>query len=227
MSQITSATLDPSSRSTAGPGAAARVAGCLLLSHVVLLLGAFSVEGVAAEHGMAPAELLDLYAGAPLARTLLAGYAEALAFFVLVPAVVILGWIFSRRTSAGRLAAQSFVAFGVAYVAGTLAVGLPPGAAGIYAAHHGVDAVSLTMVDDIRNYAYVLQVALSAAMALALGLAARFEGRHPRWMGWGGIGLGVVGLVATPFAHDVISMLFLVWLVGAAVVLLRDKSPQV
>jgi hypothetical protein len=202
------------------------VAGGLAIAHVVLMLGAFALEGLAPEHGTAPTKLFDSFADAPLTRTLLAGYAEALAFFVLVPAVVVLGWLFSRRTTAGGLAAQSFVALGVAYVAGTLAVGLPPEAAGVYAAHHGVDPVSLAMVNDIRNYGYVLQVALSAAMALALGLAARFEGRNTRWIGWGGIGVGLAGLLVTPFAHNAVSMVFLVWWVGLAVVLLRDKSSR-
>jgi hypothetical protein len=226
MSQTHSPLVEPSRRtSTVTVG---RIAAALALAHVVLLFAAFSIEGVAAaEHGTAPAKLLDLYSGAPLTRTLLAGYAESLAFFVLVPAVVMIGWLFSRRTTSGRMAAQSFVAFGVAYVAGTLATGFPPGAAALYAAHHGGDPATLAIVNDIRNYSFFLQVALTAAMALALGLAARFEGIHLRWVGWGGIGFGVVGLLATPFAHNVLSMAFLVWWVGLAVVLLRDKSSQV
>jgi hypothetical protein len=209
------------------PVLAARIAGGLALAHVVVLFAAFSIEGVAAaEHGTAPAKLFDLYSGAPLTRTLLAGYAESVAFLVLVPAVVILGWLFSRRTTPGRLAAQSFVAFGIAYVASTLAVGFPPGAAAIYAAHHGVDTGSLAMVNDIRNFGFVLQVALTGAMALALGVAARLEGRNTRWIGWGGIGFGILAVAATPFAPNVISMLFVVWWVGLAVILLRDKSTQ-
>jgi hypothetical protein len=206
---------------------AARVAGGLALAHVVLLLGAFSIEGVAsAQHGTSPTKLAELYGGAPLTRTLLAGYAESLAFLVLVPAVIVVAWLFSRRTMAGRFAAQSFVAFGVAYVTSTLAVGFPPGAAAIYAAHHGVDPVSLAMVNDIRNYSFVLQVALTAAMALALGVAAAIEGRNTRWVGWGGIALGSAGLLVTPFAHNVVSMVFLVWWLGLGIILLREKSPQ-
>ena len=205
----------------------ARVAGGLALAHVVLMLGAFSLEGVAPEHGVAPSKLLDVYGGAPLTRTLLAGYAESLSLFVLVPAVVMLGWLFSRRTTAGRLAAQTFVAFGVATVASALAVGFPAAAAALYAAHHGVDATSMAMVNDIRNYAFLLQVALNAAMALALGLAALWERRSTRWVGWGGVGFGIVGLLVTPFAHNVVSMAYLVWWIGLAVVLLRDKSARV
>jgi hypothetical protein len=226
MSQSHSILVEPTARPSLPM--AGRIAGGLALAHVVLLFAAFSIEGVAgAEHGTAPAKLLDLYSGAPLTRTLLAGYVESLAFLVLVPALIVIGWLFSRRTTAGRMAAQSFVAFGIAYVASTLATGFPPGAAALYAAHHGGDPATLSIVNDIRNFAFFLQVALSAAMALALGLAARFEGVHVRWAGWGGIAFGVVGLLATPFAHNALSMAFVVWWVGLAVVLLRDKSAQV
>jgi hypothetical protein len=214
--------------SSSTPVTAGRVAGALALAHVVLMLGALSVEGInSSQHRTAPAKLLEAYAQAPLARTLLAGYVEALAFLVLVPALVILGWLFSRRTTAGRLAAQSFVVFGVAYVASTLASGFPAGAAALYGAHHGADPGSLAMVNDIRNYAFVLQVALTSAMALALGAAALREQRHTRWIGWGGAVLGAVGVLVTPFAPNAVVFVFLVWWIGMAVVLLRDKTTQV
>ena len=93
-----------------------------------------------------------------------------MSFLVLTPAIVVVAYLFSRRTTMGRMAAQTFAAFGIAFVASTLAVGFPAGAAALYAAHHGVDAGSIATVDDIRNYSYVLQVALSAGMALALGI---------------------------------------------------------
>jgi hypothetical protein len=202
-----------------------RLAGGLALGHVVLLLGAFAVEGVAsAEHGTSPAKLVHLYADAPLGRTMLAGYVEALSFFVLAVAVVVITRLFSRRTTAGRLASQCFAAFGFCVIASTLAVGFPPGAAALYAAHHGVDAGSIAMVNDIRNYSFMLQVALSAAMALALGIAAIHERLHTRWIGWGGVAVGVLGIVAVPFAHNVISMVWMIWWVGLGVVLLRQTS---
>jgi hypothetical protein len=204
-----------------------RIAGGLALGHIVLLLGAFALEGVAAaEHGTSPTKLVELYRGTSLTRTLGAGYLEALAFFVLTPTLVMIAWLFSRRSVGGRVASQTFVALGIAYVASTLAVGFPPGAAAIYAAHHGVDAGSIAMVNDIRNYSFVLQVALTAGMSLALGIAALMERLHTRWIGWGGIAVGSVGLVVTPFAHDAISMVWMIWWVGMAVVLLRENRPQ-
>ena len=204
-----------------------RIAGGLALAHVVLMLGAFAFEGVeSAQHGTSPAKIVDIFGGASLTRTLVAGYVESLAFFVLTPAVIVIAWLFSRRTTAGRLAAQTFAAFGISFVATTLAVGFPPGAAALYAAHHGVDAGSIAMVNDIRNYGFVLQVALSVAMVLALGVAALAEGLHTRWIGWGGVAVGVIGLAVTPVAHNVVSAVWMVWWVGMAVVLLRHNRPQ-
>jgi len=204
-----------------------RVAGGLALGHVALLLGAFALEGVAsAQHGTAPSKLVDVFAGASLTRTLGAGYVESLSFFVLVPAIVLIAYLFSRRTTTGRFAAQTFTAFGVAFVASTLAVGFPAGAAALYAAHHGIDAGSIATVNDIRNYSFMLQVALNAGMALALGVAALAERVHTRWVGWGGVVVGVGGLIAVPFAHNTVSTAWLIWWVGLAVVLLRQNSPK-
>lgn len=201
-----------------------RWAGALALAHVVVMLAAFSQEKVAVEHGTSFAKVRDAYAGVALGHTLGAGYVEALAFFVLTPAIVLLARLFGRRTELGRVAAQTFLGLGIAFVASTLAVGFPPGAAAAYAAHHGVDPGAITMVNDIRNYGFVLQVALMAGMTLALGVAALSDGVHTRWVGWGGVAVGSIGLVVTPFAHNTVSMAWLIWWVGMGVALLRGTA---
>jgi hypothetical protein len=204
-----------------------RTAGGLALGHVVLLLGASALEGVAsAQHGASPAKIVDLFSGLSLTRTLGAGYVEALSFFVLAAAVITISWIFSRRTTGGRIAAQTFAALGIAFISSTLAVGFPPGAAALYAAHHGVDAGSIAMMNDLRNYGFVLQIALSAAFALALGIAALASRRDTLWVGWGGVALGVLGLAATPFAHNPVSMAWMIWWVGVCVCCLRGSSAK-
>jgi hypothetical protein len=200
-----------------------RWAGALALAHVAVMLAAFSQE-VVVTHGESFAKIQDAYAGAPLGRTLGAGYVEALAFFVLTPALVLLARLFGRRTELGRVASQTFLALGVALVASTLAVGFPPGAAALYAAHHGVDPGAISTVNDIRNYGFVLQVALMAGMTLALGIAAIADRLHTRWIGWGGVAVGGVGLVATPFVHDAVSLVWMIWWVGLGVVLLRGTG---
>jgi hypothetical protein len=197
-----------------------RWAGGFALAHVVFLFAGFSQE-VAVTHGSSLTKLQDSYGGANMTRVFAGGYVEAMSFVVLVPALVLIARLFGRRTETGHVAAQAFLAFGLIFAASSLAVAFAPGAAAIYAAHHGVPIGTIAMVNDIRNYSYILQVAISLAMALALGVAALAERIHVRWVGWGGVGLGVVGLVATPLAHNALGMVQLIWWVGMAVLLLR------
>ena len=144
-----------------------RVVGALGLSHVGVMLAAFALEGVAsAEHGKPASSVLHTYASASMTRVELASYVEAMAFLPLLAALVVLVGLLSR-TETGRTAGQVALGLGVAYVASTFAVGFPPLTAAVYAAHHGVDAATLATVNDIRNYGFLLQVALSAALALA------------------------------------------------------------
>jgi hypothetical protein len=185
------------------------------------MLGALSQEGVLLEHGASFARVQSEYGEASLGRALGAGYVEALAFLILLPAVVLLARLFGRRTEVGQVAAQSFLGLGIAFVGSTLAVGFPPAAAALYAAHHGVDPGAITMVNDIRNYGFVLQVALLAGMTLALGVAALADRVHTRWIGWGGVAVGGTGLLVAPVAHNAISMVWMVWWVGMSVLLLR------
>ncbi|HVN13221.1 MAG TPA: hypothetical protein VMT69_14085 [Kineosporiaceae bacterium] len=200
----------------------ARVAGALALGHVVLLFAGFS-QGVSVEHGDSPATVQRVYGGANLTRVFTGGYVEALSFVVLAAAVVLIARLFGRRTEAGHVAAQTFLALGVALVASTLAVGFPPGAAALYGSQHGADIGSVAMVNDIRNFGFVLQVALMAAMSLALGIAALAEQLCTRWVGVFGIVLGGVGIVLVPLAHNVVSLVWILWWVGLAVLLLRGR----
>lgn len=198
-----------------------RWAGGLALAHVVVMLGAFSLEGVIVEHGDSFAKVQHTYGDAALGRTLGAGYVEALSFLLIMPAIVLIARLFGRRTEFGRVTAQSFLGLGIAFVGSTLAVGFPAGAAAMYAAHHGVDAATIATVNDIRNYGFLLQVMLLAAMTLGLGICALTDRVHERWIGWGGVVVGTVGLVVTPFAHVAVSMVWMIWWVGMAVLLLR------
>jgi hypothetical protein len=202
-----------------------RWAGGLALAHLVLLFAGFSQE-VAVTHGTSLSKLQDEYGSADLTRVFTGGYVEAMSFVVLVPALVLLARLFGRRTETGRVAAQSFLALGIVYAASTLAVGFAPGAAAMYAAHHHVSIGSIAMVNDIRNYGYYLQVAVSLAMMLALGVAALAERVHVRWVGWVGVVGGGVGIAVTPLAQNATGMLELVWWLGLAVLCLRGAPTR-
>src|SRR6476661_63092 len=136
---LTSTTTPAPITTPASPPALARLAGGLGLAHVVLVFAAVSQE-VMVEHGASPAAVQHAYGGADLTRVFASGYVEALAFLLLVPALVLVAGLFGSGSAYARAAAQSFLALGVVYAASTLAVGFPPGAAALYAAQHGADS---------------------------------------------------------------------------------------
>lgn len=197
-----------------------RVGGGLALAHVVLLLAGFSQE-VSVVHGDSVATIQRVYGGANLSRVFAGGYVEAMSFLVLTAAIVVIARLIGRRTEAGQLAAQTFLALGVVFVAATLSVGFAPGAAALYGVQHGADIHAVAMVNDIRNLGFYLQVALHGGMALALGIAALSEKIFTKWIGWTGLAVGAVLIIATPFAQDVASMVWLVWWIGVGVLLLK------
>lgn len=167
----------------------ARWAGGLGLAQVVLMFAGMTQE-VMAEHSTPLATLQHDYGTADLTRVFGGGYVEATSFLLLAPAIVIIARLFARVTETTRVAAQTFLALGVAFLAATLAIGFAPGAAAAYGAQHGADIHAVAMVSDLRNYSYYLQVTIQGGMAIALGIAAILGRTWARSVGWG----GVVGL---------------------------------
>ncbi len=202
-----------------------RVAGGLALAHVVLMLGGFSLER-STMLGDSTAAARQAYTEGSLARSMAGGYIEAFSFVVLLPVLVFLARALGRRTEAGRWAAQTGLAAGVGYVAVTLATGLPAGAAALYNGHHGADPATLLVAADIRNFAFFLSLLLLGAHAICVGMSARADGVLTRWVGIGGIVVGVVLLASVAGAgqalQNVGTMVWLVWWVGLAVSLLRN-----
>ena len=124
------------------------------------------------------------------------------------------------------------MAAGVCYVAITLATGLPAGAAALYGAHHGVaDAATLAMVGNVRNFAFYLSILALGGHAMGTGIAAVTDGTMKRWVGFGGIGVGVLlfaGVAAQGFTDsaDIATLLWMVWWVGLGIALIRRGSAR-
>ena len=206
-----------------------RVAGVLILAHVALLFAGISQEKLTVLTD-SPADVQRTYAGGSLGRVLAGGYLEALSFIVLLPALVFLARALGRRTEAGRWAAQTSLAAGVAFVASTLAVGLPAGAAAVYGAHHRLaDAGTLALVNDVRNFAFFLSLMALGLHAVSTGVAALSDGVLQRWVGWGGVVTGALLLLALTVqqwidAVNITNMVWLVWWVGVGVTALRLRD---
>jgi hypothetical protein len=63
-------------------------------------------------------------------------------------------------------------------------------------------------------------------MAVALGVAAILGRQWNRLVGWGGVAVGTAVLVGTPFAHNALGMLWLLWWVPLMVLLIRGRRTQ-
>ncbi|HET9876921.1 MAG TPA: hypothetical protein VFQ37_14340 [Mycobacterium sp.] len=217
-------------RSTTRAGAASwRWAGGFGIAHIAVMLGAFSLEGVASDSSTW-AGTAKMFAGHSFNQTFYASYVEAMAFVLLVPALVILARQLGRGTEVGRVAGQTALGLGIAYVGATMAIGFPPLTTSVYAAQHGADSNVVASIDQLRNYGFILQVALLMAFTIALGAAALAGRRFTRWGGYAGIAIGTVGMVVTPFAHNQMNMVQMVWWVGLCVLCLmggpKDRPSQ-
>ncbi len=203
-----------------------RIAGAIALAHALLMLVGVLTSGTPTiyegqegiEHSYVEGSLVRIFTG---------GYIETLAFVLLVPVLVFLAHAFGRGTVAGGWASHSAALAGVVYVAVVIAGGFAAGAAASWGAHHGLSLEQSLAINNIRNFAYYLSLAFLGAHAIGLGVAARADGLMPRWVGWGGPGVGVVLLLAVPAAAvglaDGATLVWIVWWAGLAVLMLRHR----
>ena len=203
-----------------------QLAGTFAAAHVgLLVLGIALQDSPLFQEGVAGIQ--RGYVEGDMAATIGGGMIESFGFVLLVPALVFLSRAIGRRTEAGRWASQTALAAGLAYIAVTMAVGLPAGAAALYGAQQGLDVDTAFAINNIRIFGYFLSLALLGAHAIGLALAARQDGVMRRWIGWGGLGTGVVLLISVPAAtvgqQDWGTLVWLIWWVGVAVCLLRHR----
>lgn len=205
-----------------------RLAAGFALAHVVLMLTGVMFMGTpTVKEGQEGIE--HSYVEGDITQIMTGGYIEVLGFVCLVPALVFLARAVGRRTEGGRWATQAAAAAGLGYVAVVVGSGFAPGAASLWASHQGADLELALVVNNIRNFAYFISLALLGAHAIGLGLAALSDRLSARWVGWGGIITGVVLLTAVPAAsvglQDYATLVWLVWWIGLAVAMLRhDES---
>lgn len=217
-------TAEPGGRPLARP--LWRLAGCFAAAHVLLLvLGIALQDSPLFQDGVAGIQ--RGYVEGDMAATMGGGMVQSFGFVLLVPALVFLSRAIGRRTEAGRWAAQTALAAGLAYVAVTMAVGLPAGAAALYGAQHGLDVDTAFAINNIRIFSYFLSMGLLGTHAIGLALAARQDGVMRRWVGWGGLVSGAVLLLSVPAAsigqQDWGTLVWVIWWVGVSVCLFRHR----
>ncbi len=208
-----------------------RIAGAFALTHVLLIFAGLALQqGPLFSEG--PQGIQDAYVQGDLTRSFAGGMVEAVGFVLLVPVLVMLSRCLGTRTEAGRWAAQSALGCGLAYVAVVFAVGFPAGAAAMYGAQHGLDQEAAFAINNIRLFAHFLSAFLLGGATLGVALSAIADRSHTRWVGGVGVLTATCLVVSPPLTavewQDLGTMVWLVWFVGVAVLLLRrgETTPQ-
>lgn len=206
-----------------------QVAGGLAIAHVLLIpMGIFLQAGPLFADGVRGIE--EQYVGGDLTRSFTGGILESFGFILLVAVLTFLGGALGRTTEAGHWAARTGLACGLAYVAVTFAVGFPAGAAAMYGAQHGLDVATAFALNNIRIFSYFLSLLLLGASTIGFAAAALADGVHPRWFGAFGLATGVLVMASTPLAgigqQDWGTLVWMVWMVGAGVLMLRHRAAE-
>lgn len=217
----------PTTQERGEPDAALwRVAGAFALGHVVLVLAGIALQDSPLFTEGVPG-IQRSYVEGRMAPTMAGGMVEAAGFLLLLPALAFLARAVGQRTEVGRWAAQTGLTAGAAYVAVSLAVGLPAGAAALYGAQHGLDADTAFALNNLRIFGYFLSLGLLGLHAIGLAVSARQDRMLTRWVGWGGVITGVALLASVPAStigqQDWGTLVWLVWWCGVAIALLRHR----
>ncbi|WP_109471650.1 hypothetical protein [Ornithinimicrobium cavernae] len=208
------------------PGAA-RVAGGLGLAHLALLVTGLAMSGGGAliEDGTAGIE--EAYGQGDLTMILGGWLVESIGFVLLVPVAVFLASTMGRSSQWGRWAARTGLVMAGTYVAVTLAVGFPAGAAAAYGFQHDLDVAAASALNSMRVFAYLLSLLCLGAHVTCVALSALADGFGRRWVTGLGLLTGAALLAAPPLAavgqQDSPTLVYIVWWVGLCVILLRHR----
>lgn len=204
-----------------------RAAGALGLAHVALLVVGLAISGGGAlvEDGTAGIE--EAYVNGNLTTILGGWFVESVGFVLLVPVAVFLGRCLGQSTPAGRWAARSGTVLAGVYVAITLAVGFPAGAAAAYGVQNGLDVDAAAAMNSMRVFAYLLSLLCLGGYVVCVAVSALADGFSPRFIGGLGLVTGASLVAAGPLAavamQDLPTLLYIVWWVGLCVILLRGR----
>lgn len=208
-----------------------RTFGALAIADIVLLFAALSVEGMTPELGASRSEVTEQLVRGSLPHRFAGGYAEALSIVVFLFAALLLARLLRGTEEWTGWLASVIGATAVIDVASGLIVGLPAGAAAIYDGHHGASIETVTMANDLRNVAFVLSVADVGVFTGSVGVAILLTRALPRWLGWAGLGVGVLCLASVAGARagapNVAGLMQMAWWVALGVTALRRPAVPV
>jgi hypothetical protein len=206
-----------------------RVFGALALANIVVLFASLAVEGMTPELGSSRNDIVKGLMHGSLPARFGGGYVEALSTIVFLFAALLLARLLRGTTEWTGWLASAISATAVINVASGVIVGFPAGAAAIYDGHHGASVELVTMVNDLRNFAFFLSVAVLGIFTACVGGAILATRALPRWLGWAGLASGLLCVVAVAVArdgaHNIANLAQMVWWVALGVLALRRREP--
>jgi hypothetical protein len=202
-----------------------RIAGILLIAHVVLLLAGYAQQRSPA-FGAPPGSVARLLAGVPAGRAYPGFALVSLAWLILLAAITLIAGLVGGATETSSWFGRLIVAAGTAATVITLAGAYAPAFAAYYAATHGVPAEVVTAVETISKFSDLLAIAACGLTALAIGAAGLASGMLPRWLGWISIAVGIACMASGsgPKQLDMGTLAWFGWLVAMGVVAQRGPS---
>jgi hypothetical protein len=200
------------------------LAGGLLIAHIVMMFGGLAFERTPILGDSTQAQSAALV-HSPMTQVFAGGYVETLSFLTLLVALIAFARLLRGRTEVSRLWASAISATGSCYVAITIACGFAAGAAATYDGHHGAPLPTVIAVNDVRNFAYFLSVAVLGLLVLCIALAVRTSARLPRWVARAGYIVAAFCMASVPAERhgvmDLANMVAIAWLIALAVFAIR------
>ena len=207
-----------------------RVFGALVIANIAMLFAGLAVEGMTPSLGSSSSDIVDQLMHGSMTHRYAGGYVEALSTIVFLFAALLVARLLRGTDEWTGWLASGISATAIINVASGLIVGFPAGAAAIYDGHHGASVQMVTMVNDIRNFGFFLSVADLGIFTACVGGAILATRALPRWIGWAGVGAGLLCVVAVAGArngaHNLANTVQMVWWVALGVVALSHRIPS-
>jgi len=201
-----------------------RVAGVLVLGGVVLRLAGFlqitflPMLGEPVVRNGVEGSMTSSYLG---------GFMGSVGLLLFLPACAFLTRTVGGRSEVGAWSAQTGFAVATAFVAVTFASGFAAAAAALYGLNHGADLATVTVVNNLHNFAFVLSQLLLAVSTAGFAMAILTGRVLRRWLGWSGLATAAALLASVPTGQgDLLNnagVLWMVWFVALGIIMLTHR----
>lgn len=201
-----------------------RVLGCLAIGQVVLTFGGAAIDHGSAEIGASHEIVVRHFVTYSMTGKFGGQYVEFVGTLVLLAGALLLARLLSDAGDVSAWLTSAIGATAVLYAA-MVSTASACQAAAVYGGHHGTPLTTVSALNDVGDIAFYLAIGVLGTLIACAGAAGLASRRLPRWFAYGGLGVGVVGVLAPiGAAANVQQGAFLLqtaWWLGLGVIALR------